>query len=80
MREQFFRKSIIRAGLSLLFGLIIAFCSCTYIALYIYADGYNLTFPIILLLIGLIMLGGGIYRIKKLGKIIDAEEVDFDEK
>lgn len=78
MREQFFRKSIIRAGLSLLFGLIIAFCSCTYIALYIYADGYNLTFPIILLLIGLIMLGWGAYKIKVLGTITDAIKNDLD--
>lgn len=80
MREQFSKESMIEIIASFILGLAISFSSLIYVILYIYTGLRSLVFPIILLLIGLFILGWGIYRIKKLGKIIDAEEVDFGEK
>lgn len=78
MSEQFLKKSIIEAVISFLIGLIITFCSCLYIVLYIYTDKRNLTISVILLLLGLSMLGWAAYKVKVLGKIADADAVDND--
>lgn len=80
MKEQFSKKNIIEIVVSFILGLAILFSSLVYVMLYIYTGLRSLIFPIVLLLIGLAILGWGIYRINKLGKIVDAEEVDFGEK
>ncbi|EHD13561.1 hypothetical protein CIN_17530 [Commensalibacter intestini A911] len=48
--------------------------------MYIYTGLRSLIIPIIILIIGLIITGWGVYKVKTLGQIIDAEEVDFGEK
>ncbi|OUI78058.1 hypothetical protein HK18_10970 [Commensalibacter intestini] len=80
MREQFFKKNIIEIVLSFFLGIVIAFSSLIYILLYIYTGLRSLIIPIIILIIGLIITGWGVYKVKTLGQIIDAEEVDFGEK
>lgn len=80
MREQFFKESIIRAVVCFFAGLIISLCSFVYIILHIYVDGYSLKLPIALVIIGLVILGWGIFKIKILGNIADMADTDLDDK
>lgn len=68
MEDYFLLKSLSHALIALLLGIILTFTDLVYIAMHIYVEGYSLTIPIILTIIGIALIAWSSYRIAIMGR------------